>query len=159
MPALLIAVVAAAAGMVASAPAAPRAAVEGRSERPADDELILAQLTFHSRITVRIQSAPAAEPPPYVELREKKGPHCVPMAGIQGAAVIAGNSVDFILRGGHRVRAKFDANCPALDYYSGFYLTPGADGQVCAGRDAVRSRAGGECAIDRFRSLVPKRRR
>lgn len=124
-----------------------------------DGSFEIAQMTIRSRITVRIQSGPDPAPPPFLELREKKGPRCVPMATIAGAAVIAGNSVDFILRGGGRVRARFNSNCPALDFYSGFYLTPGSDGRVCADRDAVHSRAGGECAIDKFRTLAPKRGR
>lgn len=145
MPALLIA----AAAVAAAASPPPRA--------PAPPESFeIAQLTIRSRMTVRIQSARVPAPPPSVELRERKGPRCLVMANILGAAVIAGNSVDFILRGGRRIRARFESTCPALDFYSGFYLTPGADGQVCADRDAVHSRAGGECAIDKFRALVPK---
>lgn len=144
MPVLLIA-----ASVVAAAAPSPRASAP-------TETFEIAQLTIRSRITVRIRSEPAAVPPPYLELRERKGPRCLPMAGIVGAAVIAGNSVDFMLRGGSRVRARFESNCPALDFYSGFYLAPGADGQVCADRDAVHSRAGGECAIDKFRLLTPK---
>lgn len=150
MPALLIA-----AAAVAAAAAVPRAPMT-----PIDDgSFEIAQMTLRSRITIRIQAAQSASPIPFIELKEKRGPKCVPMANILGAAVIAGNSVDFILRGGTRVRAKFESDCPALDFYSGFYLTPGADGQVCADRDAVHSRAGGECSIDKFRTLVPKKGR
>ena len=144
MQALLIA-----AAVVAAVPASSRAL--------ADDSFEIAQLTIHS-MTVRIQTT-VAPPPQIIELKEKKGPRCIPSAAVGGAAVIAGNSVDFILRGGGRVRAKFRASCPALDYYSGFYLSPTADGQICADRDAVRSRAGGECEIDKFRLLLPKARR
>jgi hypothetical protein len=144
MPALLIvaAAVAAASGSPARAPAA-------------SDSFEIAQLTVRSHVTIRVRSMPA-QLPPMLELREKKGPHCLPMGSIVGAAVIAQNSVDLILRGGARVRAKFENSCPALDYYSGFYLKPGPDGQICADRDAVHSRAGGECAIDKFRTLVVK---
>jgi len=47
--------------------------------------------------------------------------------------------------------------CPALDFYSGFYLRPSADGQVCADRDTVHARSGGQCGIERFRTLVPRK--
>lgn len=117
--------------------------------------VLLAQLAVRSRIVVRVQTAGISTPP--VQLTEKKGPKCLPMADVLGAAVIAGNSVDIILRGGKRIRARFSSSCPALDYYSGFYIAPTADGMICSDRDAVRSRAGGECAIDRFRALVPKK--
>ena len=114
-----------------------------------------AQLTIRQRVIVRIQTAPAA--PARSEWKERKGPHCVQMAMIQGAAVMAEGSVDLILRGGKRVRARFAASCPALDYYSGFYIAPTQDGKICAGRDSVRDRAGGECEVARFRALEPKR--
>jgi hypothetical protein len=51
------------------------------------------------------------------------------------------------------MRAKLERSCPALDYYFGFYIMPAADGQICADRDSIRSRVGGECGIDRFRTL------
>jgi hypothetical protein len=54
-----------------------------------------------------------------------------------------------------RVRAQFDEGCPALDFYGGFYLQP-EDERLCARRDAVHSRMGGSCRIERFKLLVPK---
>jgi hypothetical protein len=65
--------------------------------------------------------------------------------------------VDFVLANRARIRARFDEGCPALDFYAGFYLQP-QDDRLCAGRDAVHSRMGGSCTIDRFRLLVPKLR-
>jgi len=115
-----------------------------------------AQFTIRQRVIVRIQTAPMTPVPPRIEWRERKGPKCISMAAIQGAAVIEPGSVDMILRGGGRVRVRFAASCPALDYYSGFYIAPTADGMICAGRDSVRDRAGGECEVARFRQLTPK---
>ncbi|MEH3108291.1 MAG: hypothetical protein PGN09_13760 [Sphingomonas fennica] len=89
--------------------------------------------------------------------REKKGPQCVPLDQIAGAAVNAPRSVDVIVRGGLRYRARFSSSCPDLDYYGGFYILPTADGRVCAERDTVRARSGGECEIERFRTLVPRK--
>jgi hypothetical protein len=93
------------------------------------------------------------DPPPAME--ERKGPHCIEADEIAAAAVIAPNAVDFVLRGGDRMRARLDGACAALDFYGGFYMNPGDDGRICAGRDVIRTRAGGECGIDRFRRLVP----
>jgi len=121
------------------------------------ERILVAQLSIRSRIVVRVRTETPLPKP--VELVEKKGPRCVPMGDVLGAAVIAGNSVDFILRGGARMRARFAASCPALDYYSGFYIAPPTDGMICADRDVVRARSGGECAIDRFRTLVPKKQK
>ena len=93
--------------------------------------------------------------PPTIVYREKHGPRCIAAADIAGAAVTGPSSVDFGLRGGTRVRARLEDDCPALDYYGGFYVTPQPDGRICADRDAIRTRSGGECGIDRFKALVP----
>jgi hypothetical protein len=116
----------------------------------------LAQLSFRSRIVVRVQTSQLAMVP-LAALKEKKGPKCVAMGDILGAAVLARSSVDLVLRGGFRIRARFSASCPGLDYYSGFYLVPSSDGKLCADRDVIRDRAGGECEIDKFRKLVEAR--
>lgn len=91
-----------------------------------------------------------------IEWKEKKGPRCIPAAGIAGAAVIGPTSVDIILRDNRRIRAKLESSCPALDFYRGFYVKPNPDGQICADRDAIRSRMGGQCEIDTFKRLEPK---
>lgn len=128
---------------------APAAAASG------DGSLQIAQLAIRSRVVVRVQTEVVTIAPE--NYRETKGPRCMPTALILGAAVVAPGSVDFILRGGERMRARFAASCPALAYYSGFYVTPNADGRMCAGRDSVRDRAGGECEVARLRTLVAKR--
>lgn len=102
-------------------------------------------------------SAAAVAMPPPVEWVEKKGPKCIPLASLAGALVTQPGAIDLVQDGGARVRAQLDRKCPALDFYSGFYIKPTKDGKVCADRDAVRSRAGRQCGIDRFRLLVPKR--
>ena len=52
------------------------------------------------------------------------------------------------------IRARLERRCPALDYYYGFYVNMTEDGRICAERDAIRSRAGGECRIEDFRTLT-----
>jgi hypothetical protein len=124
---------------------------------PRDEGLVeLAQLTFRSRIVVRVQTSQLPMVP-LAALREKKGPKCIGMGDILAAAVVARSSVDLVLRGGYRMRVRFAANCPGLDYYSGFYIAPTADGKLCADRDVIRDRAGGECEIDKFRQLIEQR--
>ena len=75
---------------------------------------------------------------------------------ISDEPIIGDEQVDFILSGGGRVRAQFDESCPALDFYGGAYLQYGRDQQICVHRDAVMSRIGGSCTIERFRLLIPK---
>jgi hypothetical protein len=95
---------------------------------------------------------------PQIEWVEKKGPKCVPVAAIQRALLQGDAQVDFVFVNRARVRAQLDENCPALDFYGGFYLQP-EDDRLCAGRDAIHSRMGGSCTIERFKQLIPKFRR
>jgi hypothetical protein len=123
-----------------------------------EDRVVLAQLILRQRVIVRVPSVapPPVAPPKVVKWREKKGPKCVPIADLGGAIVTARDRIDLVLRGGRRVRAEFDDDCPGLDFYRGFYLKPAADGMVCAGRDVVRSRSGAKCPVKRFRKLQPR---
>lgn len=111
----------------------------------------VAQLTVEQSLIVRVPRRIPAKP---LKWKAKKGPKCVEMNAIAGAAVVADDAIDLVLKGGQRLRARFSSNCPALDYYSGFYILPTDDGRICAGRDMIRTRAGGQCEIERFRKLV-----
>lgn len=95
---------------------------------------------------------------PEIEWVEKKGPKCVPVSAIQGALLSGPEQVDFILTNRGRVRAEFEEDCPALDFYRGFYLQL-EDDRLCVHRDAIHSRSGNSCTIGRFKQLVPKLRR
>ncbi len=127
----------------------------GAEPRPAQTAQHFAQLIVRERIVIRSR-ARAAIPQP-IEWKEGKGPKCIGAKQIAGAALLSTNSVDLMLRTGQRLRAKLERSCPALDYYQGFYISPGTDGRICADRDAIRSRVGGQCGIDAFRALTPKK--
>lgn len=124
-----------------------------------------AQVTIRERIIVRVPTRPPVsavrafpEPPQRpMKWKERKAPDCVAIRSLAGADASRKDSIDLILRGGERIRAKLENRCPALDFYSGFYLKPNKDGQVCADRDVIRSRSGGQCQITAFRRLVPDR--
>lgn len=126
--------------------------------RPAESAppTTFAQVIIRERVIVRIPSRAIRERR-RDQWREKNGPQCIPLQGIAGAILIDPSTVDFILPGGPRVRAKLESSCPALDYYNGFYVRPGDDGMICADRDAIHARSGGECEITKFRRLVPRR--
>jgi hypothetical protein len=112
-----------------------------------------AQLVVREQIVIRMRGRPAAPAAPAVEWKEKKGPKCVAAKAIAGAALLSQKSVDLVMKDRRRIRAKLESSCPALDYYYGFYITPNADGMICANRDIIRSRVGGHCQIDGFRIL------
>lgn len=115
-----------------------------------------AQVIVREHIVIRV---PRAAPPQAAPVRwkERKGPRCIPAQQLAGSLPAEDGAVDIVLTGGKRVRARLTRACRQLDYYSSFYIRPGPDGQICADRDAIRTRAGRTCEIERFRSLVPVR--
>jgi hypothetical protein len=119
----------------------------------AEEVVQFAQLQFQQRVIIRVRTEqlPPAKP---IKWREKDGPKCIDVNALAGAQVTEAG-VDILLRGGQRVRARLANECPALNYYSGFYVRPGADGRICQDRDSIRTRAGGACEIDKFRMLLP----
>jgi hypothetical protein len=118
------------------------------------------QMVVREQIVVRISPGlrEGTGPQSAFEWKEKKGPKCVPARQVMGASLSGESSVDLIMRDRTRLRAKLDSSCPALDYYYGFYVSPNADGMICADRDSIRSRMGGQCGIDKFKTLKMSRR-
>lgn len=131
---------------VATKPTSPRPQTRG--------QVIIQRQVIVRSVRIRPKRASQAS---HVAWRESRGLQCVPVKAIAGASLYGQSSVDFILKDRRRIRARLNAACPALDYYQGFYLSPGEDGMLCADRDFVRSRMGRECGIRRFRLLVPVR--
>ncbi len=135
----------------------------GRAGAPLDGTR-LAQVRIQQHIVIRVPrpdtlrrvSAPAAPLPPIAWV-ERGADKCVQMDRLSGAAITRADSVDLVLAGGKRIRAKLGKECPSLDFYAGFYVKPTKDGRVCAKRDTFRSRSGGECQIKSFRTLIPER--
>ncbi|MEG3163021.1 hypothetical protein U1701_00265 [Sphingomonas sp. PB2P19] len=118
------------------------------------------RLSIHQRIVIRVPrllrtNRPADESRP--AWKEHKGPKCVAVADIAGAVLGTPGVVDLMMDNGTRLRAKLDHDCKPLDYYSGFYIRPAADGLVCEDRDAIRMRSGATCEIEGFKSLRIKR--
>jgi hypothetical protein len=109
------------------------------------------RVVIHDEVIIRIPVRP--RPPQRIEWLEKKGPKCIDANRIAGAMLSGPSSVDFLLRDRTRVRAVMESNCPALDFYGGFYLQPD-DERICAKRETIRNRVGASCTIERFRTLV-----
>ncbi|MGZ8282618.1 MAG: hypothetical protein ACXWUN_06655 [Allosphingosinicella sp.] len=114
----------------------------------------------HQQIIIRLPRGPqevTATGASLIQWREGRGPRCISAGRLIGATAFRPSSVDLILRDNSRVRAQLQRRCPALDYYRGFYINATEDGRICADRDSIRSRVGGECQIDRFNALSPVR--
>ena len=128
-------------GMVAGAP---------------QDAPVVRRVVIRDEVILRIPVRPRMSP--MIEWTERKGPKCIPIDRIAAAMLSGPSSIDFVLRDRSRMRAKMDSDCPALDFYTGFYLQPDDD-RICAKREAISSRVGTSCRIEKFRELVPQVRR
>ena len=123
----------------------------GLSFGASGDQPRVRTLVVEEQVIIRVP----VQPPPRIEWAERKGPKCIPAETIRGAFLSGKEGVDLMLSGRKLLRAELENDCPALDFYGGFYLNS-EDGRICAKRDSVRSRIGGSCQIKRFRRLHPK---
>ncbi len=145
----------------------PLAAAFDAAGLPDPNAVQMAQVTIRERLIIRVPRMSAQSripanarmslPPAEQRWKEKRGPKCIPAQAMAGAMVRGPDTIDLILAGGKRLRARLDDDCKPLDFYSGFYLRPSADGQVCADRDSIQARSGAMCMITRFRRLEPKK--
>jgi hypothetical protein len=116
------------------------------------------QVTIHvPRVTVTSSTTIILRARPAPRLVEKKAADCVEAKRIAGFTVNTSDSVDLLLNDGSLLRAKLGADCPALGFYSGFYVKAAGDKKICANRDAFRSRSGRSCAVQAFKMLSPAR--
>lgn len=121
-----------------------------------DQVTITTQIQIQRNSIVRVPpAAPPSSLPPPIRWKEKGAPNCIRWSNMAAAMVSSPTTVDLILRGGTRYRVKLEKSCQAIDFYSGFYVKATKDGQVCANRDSIHSRSGGECVIGKYKTLVP----
>lgn len=152
--------------LLAACPSPVPAQVAPPADQPRNDtgRVVTRTMRVQQRIIIRVPRAPvtpaamagstALPPMNWVEQRSAK---CVPLARLAAATISQSGSIDLLLTGGSRLRARLESECPALDFYSGVYLKGTSDGQICAQRDTIRSRSGGQCRITALRALVPGR--
>ncbi len=126
--------------------------------QPGTVEQSVTRLVIQDEVILRVPIQPRRVLQP-IEWVERKGPKCIPADAVRRALLSGPDQVDFILGNRARIRAQFDEDCPALDFYAGLYLMPQDDQRLCAGRDAIHSRMGGSCTIERFKFLQPRLRR
>ncbi|MGE7206780.1 hypothetical protein ACQKJZ_14015 [Sphingomonas sp. NPDC019816] len=121
----------------------------------APSQIQYAQVTIRERVILRVPrtTMPAVTASQW---KERKGPRCINAQQLAGALPGEPGTVDIVLIGGKRVRARLSRACRQIDYYSSFYIRPGTDGMICAGREPIRTRGGAVCEIDKFRALTPR---
>lgn len=123
-------------------------------------ESISAQSVFGDRTVGRVQTSagPGSGEHPLAPVAGRR--RCIGVDHVAGAIVFGDRAVELSMSDGARWRMVFAQSCPALSFYQGFYYRRAIAGRLCAGRDAVIARSGGECLIGRI-ILVrkPTRRR
>ncbi|MBB3859058.1 hypothetical protein GGQ88_000298 [Novosphingobium hassiacum] len=119
------------------------------------------QVRIEQRVIIRIaprisgQSFALPSPTPdFPRFRERKTAKCLPIASIAGVQADTPDRLLLITRNRKLIGASLDKTCRARDFYSGFYVERNEDGQLCAGRDIIHSRAGANCAVTKMRELV-----
>jgi hypothetical protein len=111
--------------------------------------------TIEERLIIRVPVMPRPRQRLSIHWEEEKGPKCIPVDAIARAFLSGPDSIDILLRSRQLVRARLDNDCDGLDFYGALYVQP-EDRRICAKRDTIRSRVGGSCRIEKFRTLVPK---
>jgi hypothetical protein len=80
---------------------------------------------------------------------------CISVDGLAGAQLFGDRAIELSMRDGQRYRLFLARECPALSFYQGFYYRRQRAGQLCAGRDVVGARSGGECPIASIITVRP----
>lgn len=116
---------------------------------------VLAQVQIKRHTIIRIRPVVPPRPAPPIKWDEKSAPSCIRSETMAAAMISGPRTIDLIVRGGTRYRARLEKSCDAAGFYSGFYVDATRDGRICEDRDAIKSRSGDACMIDKFKTLVP----
>ncbi len=89
---------------------------------------------------------------------EEKLNGCIAIAGIAGVQPAPEqNRLLLFMRDRRVLSVALERACNPRDYYSGFYVERSDDGQLCARRDLLQSRAGASCKVAQLSRLVAVR--
>ena len=129
----------------------------------------LGQVRIEQRVIIRISPSSAAarehmmanfrnESTSRTSYQQERLKGCVSISAI--AAVqpeTSKNRLLLFMRDRRVLSASLERACNADDFYSGFYVERSEDGQICAKRDKLQSRAGASCRMSRLNKLVAER--
>lgn len=108
--------------------------------------------TFDGGAWRRVETRPGG-PASQRPVPPRNGRHrCIEIGNVAAAQLFGEHLIELRMKGdagrpGERWRLHLAQNCPALSFYQGFYYRQRPDSRLCAGRDVVGARSGGECAI------------
>jgi hypothetical protein len=143
------------------APAAEPFEVLKEARRPP----LLGQVRIEQRVIVRIAPSSRAAREQMmadvrpdssaVSYREERLRGCVAISDIAGVQPApAQNRLLLFMRDRRVLSAALERACNPREYYSGFYVERSEDGQICANRDLLQSRAGASCRVAELNRLV-----
>jgi hypothetical protein len=118
------------------------------------EQHLIIRITPGGPAVMRDMPPPAPLPLP-LRLHRRRMPPCVQLTAIAGVRPLAGERLLLLMRDHRLVGADLSRTCAARDFYLGFYVTPTPDGQLCADRDSIHSRAGTTCMITGVHEMVP----
>lgn len=128
--------------------------------RPWESERPPQQVRIEQRVVIRISPArprlgdelPRVAPSRVVE---RKMGRCVDMSDIVAVQTGTANRLILFMRNRQMISAELEKACAARDFYSGFYVEPSKDGNLCINRDQLQSRNGTKCDVSKFYRLEP----
>jgi len=128
------------------------------------DGLVVRQVRYQQRVFIRISPrgyssrrnmlAQLPVRQRTTRYKERKPERCVRVERISGVETGSGNRLLLFLENADILSVNLEKACRARDFYSGFYVEPNEDGQICAARDTLQSRNGARCDIERMMELV-----
>lgn len=116
------------------------------------EQRLIIRIAPHAPGHTMLQDVPSGPVGP--RFHERKTGRCLAVQGIAGVQVMDDRLVLY-MRDRRIIGANLEKACRPRDFYSGFYVEQTSDGQICAGRDQVHSRAGATCSISGLRELIP----
>lgn len=129
----------------------------------------LGQVRIEQRVVIRISPGPSAarqqmmsdlrrQAQSSAQYREERLKGCVPISGIAGMdPAPEENRLLLFMRDRRILSVALERACNARNFYSGFYVERNEDGQLCARRDVLQSRAGASCRVTQLNRLVAVR--
>ena len=88
------------------------------------------------------------------DMEQRKIGSCIPARSIVAVQTVGVRDLVLYLSDNRMIRAQLRKSCNARDFYLGFQIEPNKDGDLCVGRDTLRTRNGAACKIGAIRQLV-----
>lgn len=122
------------------------------------------QVRIEQRVVIRIsparpRSATGDIQPVAIgaKMKERGMGKCIGMKDIVAVQTGSANKLILFMRNRQMISAKLEKACLARDFYSGFYVEPSKDGNLCIDRDQLQSRSGTKCEVSKFYRLEQQR--